>query len=75
MQVRGVSTISNWATHRGLLFALLSKTDSNVDGEIIPPQSVPIAPVIAAGNDAEARSREKRDAAAGLGCEVEVANT
>ena len=37
-----------------LLFAFLSKTESDVDSEVIPPQAVPIAPVIAAGNDAEA---------------------
>jgi hypothetical protein len=54
--------LSRLNCHRYLLFAFLSKTNSDVDGEIIPPQAVPIAPVVATGNDAEACSREKRHA-------------
>jgi hypothetical protein len=54
--------LSRLSCHRYLLFASLSKTNSDVDGEIIPPQAVPIAPAVATGNDAEACSREKRHA-------------
>jgi hypothetical protein len=59
--------LSRLNCQRYLLFAFLSKTNSDVDGEIIPPQAVPIAPVVATGNDAEACSRQKRHAAASLG--------
>jgi hypothetical protein len=59
--------LSRLNCYRYLLFAFLSKTNSDVNGEIIPPQAVSIAPVVATGNDAEACSREKRHAAAGLG--------
>jgi hypothetical protein len=41
--------LSRLNCYRYLLFAFLSKTNSDVNGEIIPPQAVSIAPVVATG--------------------------